>query len=234
MPPLAILVVEDDDAVSRLLTLALRGFGYSVHLASSGMQAVGIFRREAIDIVLMDVQMPDMDGPETLTALRTIDPSVVCCFMTGHPGDYTTEELLRLGSAGVLEKPFGLEDLRQFLLRSVQNEKSDRAPARDRRAFPRLPANTDFKVACFLGCLDYGQNLAMGLLDFSESGLRVALKRPLDIGEEVFLSLDGPCLSRPMICGGTVVWIDKEREEDYAAGVSLDRYLAYLDARRVT
>ena len=83
MANLAILVVEDDDAVCRMLGLALRGFGFSVQLASSGMQAVDIFRREPIDVVLMDVQMPDMDGPETFAALKAIDANVVTNCLPG-------------------------------------------------------------------------------------------------------------------------------------------------------
>jgi CheY-like chemotaxis protein len=231
MPNLAILVVEDDDAVCRMLGLALRGFGFTVQLASSGMQAIDIYKRESIDVVLMDVQMPDMDGPETMAALKKIDASVVCCFMSAHPGQYVSEDLLRLGSAGIIQKPFHLEELREFLVRSARNRGAAAQP--DRRAFPRLTAAGDVKIACFMGRLNYGQNLAMALIDFSEAGMCLRLKTPVEVGQEVFVTLEGSCLKRPMICAGTVVWIDKSRETDYSAGVLLDRYVKYRDATRI-
>jgi CheY-like chemotaxis protein len=50
--------------------------------------------------------MPGMDGPQTLAALRGIDPSVRAVFVTGHAGDYTREDLLGLGAEAVFDKPF--------------------------------------------------------------------------------------------------------------------------------
>jgi CheY-like chemotaxis protein len=58
----------------------------------------------------MDVQMPGMDGPQTLAALRQISPAVLCCFMTGHPGRYSEGELPDRGAA-FIGKPFVMADL---------------------------------------------------------------------------------------------------------------------------
>jgi len=118
MPPISprtVLVVDDHDGIRQMLQTALRTLNFEVHIAANGARAIDLFSREAIDLVLMDVQMPVMDGPKTLAALQKIRPGVRCCFMSGNSGAYTTEELLRRGAACVIEKPFRLADLRRAL-----------------------------------------------------------------------------------------------------------------------
>ena len=112
-----VLVVEDESAVGEMLELALRRFGFRVRLAGSGRQALEVYRRHAdtIDVVLLDVQMPELDGPGTLAVLRGINPSVPVVFMSGDTGRYSEEDLLARGAARVLQKPFRLDQLGQAL-----------------------------------------------------------------------------------------------------------------------
>ena len=114
VPKPQILMVEDDSEVLKMLGVALRHYGFAVHLAGGGKQAVEIYEQRcgAIDVVLLDVQMPDMDGPETLAALQQLDPTVRCCFMSGNVGKYAGVDLLAMGAAHVFDKPFfSLTDL---------------------------------------------------------------------------------------------------------------------------
>jgi DNA-binding NtrC family response regulator len=120
-----ILVVEDDEAVRKMLDCTLRNFGFSVILSASGEGALDIFQRETIDVVLMDVQMRGMDGPTTLAALKKRDPKAICCFMSGHTGQYTAEDLWNMGAAGVIPKPFHLDDLKQMLLIALEGKSED-------------------------------------------------------------------------------------------------------------
>jgi CheY-like chemotaxis protein len=103
-----VLVVDDEPSILHLLELTLREGGFDVTTAAGGIQAVELYRRwpGAFSLVLLDVQMPDRDGPRTLAVLRALDPRVCCCFMTGYTGDYTAEQLLALGAAHVFDKPF--------------------------------------------------------------------------------------------------------------------------------
>ena len=112
-----ILVVDNDPGILGMLGLALGTHGFVVTTASSGPEAVRTYERERgrIGLVLLDVRMPGMDGPQTLAALRGVDPSVRCCFMTTGTGDYSREDLLGMGAAEVFEKPFGLADLARRL-----------------------------------------------------------------------------------------------------------------------
>jgi len=108
-----ILIVDDDESIRNLLQVALERQGFQVWLAADGFEAVGVFQsyRTRINLVLLDVRMPVLDGPACLTALREIDPEVRCCFMTGHAGHYTERELEERGAAAVFPKPFSLCDL---------------------------------------------------------------------------------------------------------------------------
>jgi CheY-like chemotaxis protein len=112
-----VLVVDDHDAVRKLLNVALQRQGFDVWLAASGEEAVGIYEHHLgdVDLVLLDVLMPGLDGPQTLDAIRTLDPAVRCCFMTGDAGAYRPDELLAKGAARVFDKPFVLADLAQTL-----------------------------------------------------------------------------------------------------------------------
>ena len=106
--PAGFLVVGDERAVLCDLAARLRIEGYTVWLADHGRQAIELYQRhrEAIAVVLLDVLMPGMDGPRTLTALQELCPAVRCCFVTGDPTPYTEEALLQMGAVWVFRKPF--------------------------------------------------------------------------------------------------------------------------------
>jgi CheY-like chemotaxis protein len=80
--------------------------GFAVWLAGDGEEALELYRRHSqeIDLVLLEVRLPGLDGPQTLAALRQLNPGVRCCFLSGPFGDYTDEELLALGAVAVLHK----------------------------------------------------------------------------------------------------------------------------------
>jgi CheY-like chemotaxis protein len=103
-----ILVVEDEPGVLRFMEVALRHIGFRVRAARNGEEAVQLYAQHAdnIALVLLDVQMPGLDGPGTLTQLRARNPQVRCCFMSGDTGIYTVDDLLRMGAVRVLAKPF--------------------------------------------------------------------------------------------------------------------------------
>ena len=112
----AVLVVEDSEAILDLLKLALNQYGFNSILALSGQAAVEIYQQQQdqIALVLMDVQMPGLDGPRTLDALRKINPAIRCCFMSGHPGKDSETELQEMG-AFFIWKPFKLSELADLL-----------------------------------------------------------------------------------------------------------------------
>jgi anti-anti-sigma factor len=111
--PLGVLVADDDTAVLSVLAAALRRERFHVWLAGHGHQAIELYRRHSpeIAVVLLDVLMPHLDGPHTLTRLRQLSPAVRCCFMTGNPAPYTEEALLQVGAVRVFRKPFAFTEV---------------------------------------------------------------------------------------------------------------------------
>lgn len=114
-----ILIADDTGLILTLLKFELVPLGFDVWLAVDGDDAVEIFRRHAdeIDVTLLDVQMPGLDGPQTLRALRRLDPAAVVCFMTGRFSAHSDQELLALGAAHVFRKPFRPFEIAEFLQR---------------------------------------------------------------------------------------------------------------------
>ena len=103
----AVLVVDDSPEVRAVLGAMLASHGFDPRLAASGEEGVAVYRRTAgqIAAAVLDVQMPGMDGPATLDALRRLAPGLPCVFVTGDSGAYTERDLLARGAAAVLTKP---------------------------------------------------------------------------------------------------------------------------------
>lgn len=104
----SVLVVDDEPDIRELVRLSFELVGgHSTRTAASGAEALAAVREQRPDAVLMDVQMPGMDGPATLEALRAeghTDVPVV--FLTASVLELELVELRALDCAGVLSKPF--------------------------------------------------------------------------------------------------------------------------------
>jgi two-component system cell cycle sensor histidine kinase/response regulator CckA len=108
-----VLLVEDEDAVRLGGVRALRSRGYTVHEASSGVEALEIFNEldGKVDIVVSDVVMPEMDGPTLLGELRKIQPDIKFVFVSGYAEDAFAKNLPEDAHFGFLPKPFSLKQL---------------------------------------------------------------------------------------------------------------------------
>jgi CheY-like chemotaxis protein len=114
-----ILVADDMAAILTLLKFELEAVGFNVWLAVDGDDALDLYRRHRreIDLVLLDVNMPGLDGPHTLEVLRRLSPNLVACFMSGDTGQYTEQDLLDLGAALIFSKPFRAREVADLLQR---------------------------------------------------------------------------------------------------------------------
>ena len=127
-----ILVVEDEEALRHLAGRLLERHGYRVLSAANAPEALEVARRHAgpIDLLLTDIVMPGMSGPELATTLQTVRPGVPVVFTSG----YTEEAVSRLGAVdsgnGYLGKPFTSQALlnvvRDLLDRRIAAEALDR------------------------------------------------------------------------------------------------------------
>jgi two-component system response regulator (stage 0 sporulation protein F) len=135
-----ILVVDDDVGVRALLNDALWQQGFIVWLAGNGLQALELYQELSaeIDLVLLDIQMPHLDGPHTLTALQRLHPGVCCCFMTADCGYYCEKDLLERGAAHIFRKPFRLLEMAQALWDMVNDSAGPRNQSTSGDTLPEL------------------------------------------------------------------------------------------------
>ncbi|MCK9904108.1 DNA-binding response regulator [Parafrankia colletiae] len=106
-----VLVVDDDDAVRESLERSLRFEGYEVRTATDGVDALDVVSREQLDIVVLDVMMPRMDGLETCRRLRARGNDVPVLMLTARDGLADRVSGLDVGADDYLVKPFALEEL---------------------------------------------------------------------------------------------------------------------------
>jgi CheY-like chemotaxis protein len=121
LPKPGILVVDDEPLLRKLLQVALEQQGFQIWLAADGYEALQLYQKHRLHValVLLDVRMPGLDGPQTLAALQILDPALACCFMTGFAGDYSYTNLLERGALRVFAKPFRPAELGVFLWHMV-------------------------------------------------------------------------------------------------------------------
>jgi CheY-like chemotaxis protein len=122
-----ILVADDEPLLLELARRALQDGGYDVLTARDGQEAVEIFLRNpsAVDLVLFDVTMPRMSGPDAYARLAQVRPHLPVLFVTGF--DFTgAAERRALGAHQVLEKPCRPSDLRAAIAGLLDASRLDR------------------------------------------------------------------------------------------------------------
>ncbi len=106
-----ILVVDDEATQRDLLGGFLKNQGYRVLLAADGRQALNIFQREPVQLVIIDHRMPGLTGDEVLAQMKSINPTVRSIMVTAYGNINTAVTVMKLGADEYLEKPVDLPDL---------------------------------------------------------------------------------------------------------------------------
>ena len=122
-----ILVVDDERIIRETATATLEAIGYQVIVAHDGAEAIEIYRREGtrIDLVILDVVMPGITGPDTFYTLRSICPTVKVLFSSGYSFDADGQRLVNESKFGFIQKPYR----RNELYAAVQKELPPSRPA---------------------------------------------------------------------------------------------------------
>jgi DNA-binding response OmpR family regulator len=110
-PPPVILVVDDDSASGDIVSRLLSREGYATRVATSGVECLRILRTERVDLVLLDVMMPGMDGLQVCAALHAEHSRVPIILLTAKDDTTTRAEGMHLGVTEFLTKPINRADL---------------------------------------------------------------------------------------------------------------------------
>src|SRR5262245_41330622 len=116
-----ILVVDDEQSLRELLAIVLRREGYEVLLADNGRAAVDLIERETVDVLISDINMPDMSGVEVLRAAKQVDQDILGIMITAFASTETAIEAMRLGACDYLSKPFDIDLLKMKVREKVEN-----------------------------------------------------------------------------------------------------------------
>ena len=112
-----VLMVDDEQMILDVCAPMLASLGYSALTASTGRKALQIFqeKKEVIDLVILDMIMPDVGGGEVFDRMKAIDPSVQVLLSSGYSIDGQATEIISRGCDGFIQKPFNTKQLSEKL-----------------------------------------------------------------------------------------------------------------------
>ncbi len=139
MKPVSFLLVDDEQAFIEVVAERLRQRGYEVECAFSGQAALDRLEKEGIiDVVVLDMQMPGLDGIQTVKQIRERHPLIEVIMLTGHATVQTAVEAVKHGAMDYLEKPCDLDDLIAKAQTAAQRKKDREAKLFDARTKPYI------------------------------------------------------------------------------------------------
>ncbi len=187
----AVLVVDDEKDIRSTLRQGIQLAGYECMTARNGREALEKLGGNALDVVISDINMPEMDGIELLRQVKArFDASVM--IMTGFVDAYTYEEIVGLGASDFIEKPVRLKEIVARLRRVLM----ERATLADRnRALAALQANLEKFKRAMVGTIQ-AISMAIELRDPYTAGhqqrvaeLACAIARELGLSEDTIYGL---------------------------------------------
>lgn len=114
--PLKILIVEDEEYSRQLITILIRKFAKEIIITSNGEASVAICRNNPdLDLILMDIQLPEMDGYEATRLIRKFNTSVVIIAQTAYALIGDKEKSLEVGCTDYISKPIKRENLYELM-----------------------------------------------------------------------------------------------------------------------
>jgi two-component system response regulator HydG len=115
-----VLVVDDDKVLQQSVKQALEYHYFNVQVADNGKEALSSVYREKFDLVVMDVNMPEMDGMEALVEMKKHDPSLIILIMTAYSNVTDAVKAVKEGAYNYLEKPIQTENLVALIKRALK------------------------------------------------------------------------------------------------------------------
>ncbi|MBU2044631.1 MAG: response regulator [Candidatus Omnitrophica bacterium] len=122
--PKSILIIEDEQLITKSLSRLLKKEGYNVAITNSGREALEKIRNEDFDLIVSDIRMPDLDGIETIKEIRKYlagcqKPAVPEVLITGYADEEKYQQALELKVADYIYKPFDISDFLEAVKRNL-------------------------------------------------------------------------------------------------------------------
>lgn len=124
--PSRVLIVDDEHSIRKALHTTLSGLGFEIIEAAGGEQAISSVRSERYDAVLLDINMPGLDGIEACRAMRRLQPQLPILMLTVRSDDDDKIEALDAGADDYITKPFHVRELMARVSAAVRRSRATR------------------------------------------------------------------------------------------------------------
>ena len=195
--PLRLLIVEDNEINQKLMVSILGRLGYPVELANNGVEALKTLQEKTFDVVLMDIQMPEMDGETATLHIRrdfpaAQQPRVIAMTANALSGD--REHYLAVGMDDYISKPIKIKELVRALLESQPLGAPNSTVLAEERGLPDVSppsvAQTDYTFDLSV-LREFSEVMGEGGIELAKELVRMYQKNSLDLIEDIQETLDG-------------------------------------------
>ena len=118
----SILIVDDDEVMQETLSDVLRKRGYEIFSVGSGNGALSTIKKNVIDLILLDMRLPDIDGLEVLKKIKEFDTEILVIIMTAYSDVQTAVSSMKSGAYDYINKPFELEELKLLIEKGLETK----------------------------------------------------------------------------------------------------------------
>lgn len=118
----SILIVDDDEVMQQTLSDVLKKKGYEIFSVGAGNGALSIIKKNIIDLVLLDMRLPDVDGIEVLKRIKELDTEILVIMMTAYSDVQTAVSAMKSGAYHYINKPFELEELKLLIEKGLETK----------------------------------------------------------------------------------------------------------------
>lgn len=192
-----ILIVDDETKLANLIGMFLKGLGYDPEVVNSGAEAIEKIRNRNFDLVISDLQIPDLNGIEILTELKKTSPNTLFIMITAYGTAEKAFEASKLGADLFIKKPFDLTEL-QIAVEKLEESRELR------QELIRLKVRKidEYSLESIIGLSESVQHLKKQVLDASRFSTSVLITGESGTGKELIakaLHYNGPSAERPFI-----------------------------------
>jgi len=121
-----ILIIDDDDNLRKTLADILRAKGHGTLSAKNGAEGLEMLKQHSVDVVLIDLGLPDIPGIEVLNTVKTSFPSTEAIILTGQATLDSAIEATNRGAFSYLQKPYDIDQLLVHIMRAIEKQKATR------------------------------------------------------------------------------------------------------------
>src|SRR4051812_37815531 len=113
-----ILVVDDEESIREFFEIMLKREGYQVLSAANGKEGLDQLKKHQVDLIISDIQMPEMSGLQMLASVKEQDPEMPVVMITAFGSTDTAVEAMKLGASDYLQKPFKLDEVKIIIAKA--------------------------------------------------------------------------------------------------------------------